>query len=521
MPERRRLRRIRREELNELAREAHFSLRDDEFGEYKLLTDYILDVLEELEHMPAPRPTNVEAVRDAGRPSTPAEDPYNAVVRWCRVKPDAEGVLSGKRVALKDAVAVAGVPLTCGSRVLGGFVPEQDAVVTERILGTGGEVVAMTNMDDLAFSGGGDSSFYGPTLNPFDTSRTAGGSSGGSAAALWYDRVDVAIGGDQGGSIRVPAAWCGVIGLKPTYSLVPYTGIVAIDQSFDHAGPMGRTAEEVAALLAAIAGPHESDPRQRGVEADDYLAAVERAADDLAGVRLGVVAEGFEGCEPETAEAVRAAIDRLRKLGADVCEASLPEHVQADGISFAGFMEGMASLVASGGNGYGWRGRYWTDLPCALGTGLKAFGDQLSHQVKLTMIMGTYLRRYYFSTLYAKAQNLRPALRAAYDRALADVDFLLMPTTPGRAHVHDPTLPISEHVKRGWAVLANTHPTDMTGHPAITLPLAEAGGLPVGVMFIGRHFAEALLLALARTLEQALGWRPAVTRAPNQVSAQA
>lgn len=510
------LRKIRRDELNDLAKEAHFTLSQDEIEEYHILTEYILGILDKLDRQPPASVKNVDAIRDPGRPPAPGEDPYNAIVRWCRVKADGEGVLQGKRIGLKDSVAVAGIPLTCGSRILQGFFPAEDSVVAERILREGGEIVAMTNMDNLAFSGGGDTSYYGSTLCPFDTTRTAGGSSGGSAAALYYDGIDATVGGDQGGSLRVPSSWCGVIGLKPTHSLIPYTGIVGIDQSFDHAGPMGRRVENVATLLQAIAGKHESDPRQREVPKQDYLAAVAQAADDLRGVKIGILVEGFSadvGAEAPTIEGTQAAIERMRELGAEIRDVSLPEHLQAGGIAFIGFIEGMTSLMNGGGNGYHWMGRYWPDLALALDKGFKTFGDELSPQVKLTMICGNYLRKQYASALYAKAQNLRPVLRSAYDRALADVDVLLMPTTPGRAHVDDPSMPISEHVIRGWGVLANTYPTDMTGHPALTIPTAEAGGLPVGVMLIGRHFADAELLALARTCEKSFGWLPAAAPA--------
>ena len=163
---------------------------------------------------------------------------------------------------MKDSVAIAGIPLTCGSAILQGFVPRYDATVTDRILRAGAEIVCITNMDDLAFSGGGESSWYGPTRNPFDPERSAGGSSSGSAAALWYDGIDLAVGCDQGGSIRAPASWCGVVGLKPTHSLVPYTGIAGIDATFDHCGPMARTAEGAALLLQAMAGQDPGDPRQ-------------------------------------------------------------------------------------------------------------------------------------------------------------------------------------------------------------------------------------------------------------------
>jgi amidase len=499
------------DELKQFAQAKGLSIALGEQEQFKLLSDALIDVLETLDAQEtAPIPI-LEAVRDPGRPPDPGEDPYNAIVRWCRVEADASGILSGRRISLKDSVGVAGVPLTCGSRVLSGFVPASDSVVVERILRAGGEIVALTNMDDFALSAGGESSFYGPTLNPFDSRRTAGGSSGGAAAALHYDGIDLSIGCDQGGSIRVPAAWCGVIGLKPTHGLVPYTGIVGIDQTFDHAGPMGRSSADVAALLQTIAGKDESDPRQREVPARDYVAAVAKAPDTLAGVTLGVVMQGFAeeaGVQPAVVEAVEDAISRFVGLGVRIARISIPEHLQAGGSSFATAIQGMTALLESGGNGFGWKGRYWADLPAALGPGLRDHADDLSTQVKIYLILGAWLQREYSGTLYAKAQNIRPTLVAAYDRALAGVDALLMPTTPGVAHMLGSNLPLAERVLRGWAVLANTIPADMTGHPALTIPAAETEGLPVGVMLIGEHFADDRLLSLAATYEQQYGWLP-------------
>jgi amidase len=286
---------------------------------------------------------------------------------------------------------------------------------------------------------------------------------------------------------------------------------MGIDQTFDHCGPMGRTTESVATLLQAIAGKDESDPRQRDVPASDYAGAVGDAGDDLRGIRLGVVDEGFStevAAEAETVEAVRGAVERLRGLGAEPVEMSLPEHLQAGGIAFAGFVEGMTNLLETGGNGIGWHGRYWEDLAPAYARGLAEHAQHLSAQVKVTMIAGRWLRRHYAGAIYAKAQNMRPWLRAAYDRALADVDVLLLPATPWRAHSLSDA-PLADRVFRGWQNLANTIPTDMTGHPAISLPLAEADGLPVGVMLVGRHFDDARLLSIAAMCERALGWAPA------------
>ena len=493
-------------ELAELARARGITLSPAEQTELRTISERLIDLLDALEDQPTPPVPLVEADRDPGQRPEPGEDPYNAIVRWCRVTGRASGLLSGKRISLKDTIGVAGVPLTCGSRALAGFVPAADSVVVERVLRAGGEIVAMTNMDDFALSAGGESSHYGPTLNPFDTGRTAGGSSGGAAAALYYDGVDLSVGCNQGGSIRVPSAWCGVIGLKPTHGLVPYTEIVGIDPTFDHAGPMGRTSADVAALLQAIAGGDESDPRQYAVPDRDYVGAVATAPETLAGVTLGIVTEA--AAEPAVAGAFEQAVARFTALGATVARVSVPEHLEAGGASFATAIQGMTALLDSGGNGYGWKGRYSAELPAALSRGLRDHGDDLSAQVKIFLLLGGWLQRERSGALYAKAQNLRPPLVAGYDRALAEADALLMPTTPGVAHTVGTDLPVAERVLRGWDVLANTIPADMTGHPALSIPAADAGGLPVGVMLIGRRFADDRLLSLAASYERRYGWLP-------------
>ena len=227
-------------ELPELARGWGFEPSADEAGELLAVAEAVFSVLDMLDEQEPELPAPVEAVRAAGERPRPEEDPLNAIVRWCRVRAEeCEGILSGLRLAMKDSVAIAGIPLTCGSAILQGFVPRYDATVTDRILRAGAEIVCITNMDDLAFSGGGESSWYGPTRNPFDPERSAGGSSSGAAAALWYDGIDLAVGCDQGGSIRAPASWCGVVGLKPTHSLVPYTGIAGIDADLRPLRPDG------------------------------------------------------------------------------------------------------------------------------------------------------------------------------------------------------------------------------------------------------------------------------------------
>ena len=293
---------MQREGLRELAQPWGFTLDDAEAEQLGAVADDLLTLLDDLDGEPPPAAAVLEAVREVGERPTAAEDPLNAIVRRCRVRAaEPGGPLAGMRMVLKDSMAIAGIPLTLGSAVMDGFVPDVDAVVVERLLRAGAEIVAVTNMDDFAFSGGGDSSAYGPTRNPFDRSRTAAGSSGGSAAALYYDGIDAALGTDQGGSIRAPAAWCCVLGHKPTHGLVPYTGIAGIDATFDHVGPMTRTVEDAARLLDVIAGPDPSVPRRPAVRVEDYGRAVADAKSDLAGLRVGLVAEGLSdavGAEP-------------------------------------------------------------------------------------------------------------------------------------------------------------------------------------------------------------------------------
>lgn len=502
------LRRMTGDEVSELGSIFGMKLGIEESEELAGLAAELMLTLDELGYGPRP-PEVVSAERvDLGRPG-PEADPFNAVVRRCSVKAAMEGALSGRRIAVKDTIAVAGVPLTAGSRVLQGFIPNTDAMVVERMLRAGAEIVALTNTDYLALSGGGDTSFYGPMMNPFDRTRTTGGSSGGSGAILHYDWADIALGGDQGGSIRVPAAWCGVIGLKPTHSLVPYTGIVGLDPTIDHVGPMGRTAGDVALLLSVIAGADSSDPRQYEVTTEDYVRRVSDAPSDLSGMRIAILEEGTDEAlapDPAVVAAFEAAVESLRRLGATIDVVSIPEHLTSGAIGFATFLEGMSATAQSGGNGYGWSGRYWPEFAAALRSGLLSHADQLSPQSKIMFILGTYMQRQYGGSLYAQAQNRRPGLRQAYDQILSDHDVIIMPTTPGLPHPIDPEQSMVDFVLRGWGVLGNTSAANLTGHPAISLPLGRAGNLPVGLMAMGRRFDDGLLLQLASTCEREIGW---------------
>lgn len=511
--------RMQRDEIQDYARRAGFTVRDGEVDGFKRMVDSAFDVIDQFEEMVEEEADDLEG-RSPGRRPERAEDPLNAVVRWCSVSSGESGILSGKRVGFKDVICVAGVPMTAGSPILQGFVPSRDAEVTKRVLAAGGEVVATLNMEDCAMSGGGETSFYGPVLNPHDLSRTASGSSGGSAAALFYEEIDITYGADQGGSIRFPAAWCGVLGLKPTGGLVPYTGIGELDKTYDHVGPLARTALELALGLQAVAGFHWADPRQRGdIPTADYVAAAEQAPDSLAGLRVGVVKEGFiddatghpEGTQA-TMTAAREALAGFAELGATVEEVSLPEHELGAAVFGAAYWEGAAATLVQGGDGYHWKGRYSPDLSIAIGEGLRDHADELSASVKWVLLMGAFLRERHFGSLYGRAQNAFWSVLQGFERALSQYDVLITPTVTHYAHQLAPDASFDETVIRGLGMIFNGSSADITGCPALSLPIAEHDGLPVGLQIIGKRFDDAKLISVASTWEKTHGWKPAAPK---------
>jgi amidase len=516
------VRRLRREELAYYAQLANWTLAESEVDEYLTMTEAMFDSIDMLDAQPAPPPARADALRDPGRVPLPGEDPYNAVIRWCNVKAaKPKGPLAGKRFGLKDNVALAGVPLTFASNVVQPYICEGDSIVAERLINAGAEIVAKLNLESFAWSGGGETSSFGPILNPFDTTRTAAGSSGGSAAALFYDGIDITIGTDQGGSIRLPASWCGVLGLKPTHSLVPYVGIGAMDGMYDHVGPLTHTVTDMALTMDVIAGKHPDDFRQDVVPRLRHMQAVESAPDDMTGITVGVLKEGFvwddmPGAPPgtkETQEVVRATIEQFRKLGATIVEVSVPTHLTGSAMMFMALLMGNTTLLRDNGVYYHARGaRQSPELATALGKGLRTHGDHLPPTLKLASMLGEYLKDHYFGAHYAKAMNMAPAHRAQYDAAFQQCDVMVMPTATHYAHEVNPDASLSERVLRGWSMLGNTAPLDASGHPALSMPAAEADGLPVGVMVVGPTFSDAEVLRFARIYEKNHPWLPA--RAP-------
>ncbi len=493
------------DDLRRLAAANHFELNDDEIAGFQTLIPGLFASYEALESTPLPQEPLKYSDRDPGQRPSRQEDPFNAILRRCRLQGRASGKLAGKRFGLKNNICIAGMPMTCGSLLLDGYIPDTDATIVTWLLDAGAEIVATLNLDNFAFSGAGDTSAYGPVLNPHNPEHLAGGSSGGSGAALYYDDIDITIGGDQGGSIRIPASYCGVVGLKPTHGLVPYTGIVGIDNTFDHAGPMSRTVADAALTLEVIAGKDPLDPRQGEVRVQPYTEALGL---DVNGLRIGVLTEGFgwPESEPDVDASVRKSLAVFNELGAQTTEISVPDHRTAGGIVWALISEGATALLHSNGAGYGWEGFYNQSLMKTLGMARRAQANDFPPTVKMILLMGTYMSEHYHSRTYAKAQNMRRVLRAGYDRALEQYDVLALPTTPMKANRYVPDQDVAGMLSEGWKMVNNTAPFDMTGHPALSIPCGKSDGLPVGLMLVGKHFDDATLFRAAHAFEQHANW---------------
>jgi len=419
------------------------------------------------------------------------------------------GPLTGVPIAHKDIFCTDGVRTSCGSRMLDNFESPYDATVVANMRAAGVVTVGKTNMDEFAMGSSNETSYYGPVRNPWDTTRVPGGSSGGSAAAVAARLVAGATGTDTGGSIRQPASLCGLTGLKPTYGRVSRFGMIAFASSLDQGGPMARTAEDCALLLAAMAGfdPNDSTSVERPV--DDYTGAL--GAGDLNGLKIGLPREYFgEGMSAGVRAAVEAAAEQLRALGAETREVSLP-HTEAALSAYyvVAPAEASSNLSRFDGVRFGYRCQDPVDL---LDLYERSRGEGFGAEVKRRIMIGTYaLSAGYFDAYYLKAQRLRQLISNDFTRAFADVDVVLGPTAPTTAfglgeHADDP---VAMYLTDVYTSAAN-----LAGLPGLSMPAGFVDGLPVGVQLIGNHFEEARLLDVAHRYQQATDWH---TQAPPAV----
>lgn len=476
---------------------SHGELLQVRHGMGPLAETYVsMDALEDL-------PPETRYARSA-RPRTESDSPAWAVRTSLPGAPF--GPLAGKRVAIKDNIAVAGIPMRNGGAQPDGFIPETDATVVTRILDAGGEIVGKAVCEFACVSGGSHTSQPRAIENPRKAGHTAGGSSSGSAVLVATGEADMALGCDQGGSIRIPSSYCGIYGMKPTFGLVPYTGILGLDMSIDHCGPMTATVRDNAILLAAIAGADGQDARQPGYRSNRYHDLVESG---VAGLRIGLLKEGFgrDGCDPAVDSTVRSAAKRFRDLGAVVEDVSIPWHLHGTAIwSPLTHDGGFLSTWIANGLAIGAEGLRSGELAASSGR-WRERPDVLPPTVRIMLLFGQASFDRYHGRYYAKAQNLRRTLRAAYDDALSRCDLLLMPTMPTTASLLPPAdADLETSVRAAWPMAANLCPFNATGHPAFTMPCGTIEGLPVGLMLVAKHADEATIYRAARSFEVEHDW---------------
>jgi len=439
-----------------------------------------------------------------------AADPHNAFT-WVAEDDEPPAVdsaapLAGVPVAVKDLFCTEGIPSQAGSRILAGYRPPYTATAVERLRAAGAPVVAKTNQDEFAMGSSNENSAFGPVRNPWDLSRVPGGSSGGSAAAVASGAVPWAIGTDTGGSIRQPAALCGIVGLKPTYGAISRYGIIAFASSLDQAGPFARDTTDAALLLAAMAGADPCDSTSLGLPEEVRLPS----ATTLDGVRLGVPEElTGEGIEPGVLAAFEATLDLARELGATVERTKLPHAPQALAAYYLiAPAEASSNLARYDGVRYGHRAEEYADL-LGMYTGTRAEG--FGPEVKRRIMLGTYaLSSGYYDAYYGRAQKVRTLISDDFKAAWEDFDFVVTPTSPGVA------FPLGAKLDDPLAMYLNdycTVPMSLAGIPAISIPNGLSEGLPTGFQLAGPAFSENRLLDAAHALERAIGFEvtPAVS----------
>ncbi|WWC68281.1 uncharacterized protein I206_102204 [Kwoniella pini CBS 10737] len=447
----------------------------------------------------------------------------------CDIGGDKNGLLGGKTVVFKDTVCVAGVPLLFGTDAFDGYVPDVDATVVSRVLQNGGRIIGKAACENFSHGATSSSSPFGPVENPYAKGFTTGGSSSGCGTLVGSGQADMAIGGDQGGSIRIPATFCGIVGLKPTFGLVPYTGVLTSDAGIDHVGPMCPTVLDCATLLEAVAGYDGLDDRQLGAPEYDKIPRyrsllLEARSQPLQGKRIGILKEAIEGklVASSVRSLVELAADRFKNLGIQVDEVSIPMFTLTPALSH--IINKLASGGTRQGRQVGRRGLYLNDywdhlLPW----------DQDKYDKAKYFVTGTAMSCEYawlkYPTAYGRAMNLSRKLKDDFDELFKQYDAIIMPTCPQPPRRHIP----AHAGPLGWAdhapgTASITAAFNLTGHPALTIPVGFAPPmgddiqtpddlairLPVGMMIVGKMFDESKIMVLADALERSAGWKDIV-----------
>jgi amidase len=495
------------DQLGGIAASLGITLSASQIEDYQVALQGNFDAYDQLDALPDFLP-EVRYPRHGVRAPGTEENRYGAWQCKSEIRGAANGPLAGRRVAIKDNIGVAGLPMLNGSFTLDGYLPEIDATVVTRLLDAGATIAGKAVCEALCFSGGSHTAASGPVHNPHRHGYSAGGSSSGCAALVAAGEVDLAVGSDQGGSVRIPASFCGVYGMKPTHGLVPYTGAMPIETTLDHLGPITASVRDNALMLEVLAGTDGLDPRQsNATQAGGYVEVLSRG---IAGMRIGILKEGFglANAEAVVDQTVLEASEVFGTLGATVEEVSLPLHALGPAIWLAIAAEGATQQMMQGNShGFNWRGLYLTGM-MEHHARWRGQADSLPDTVKTTMILGQYLSLQYHGRYYGKAQNLSRQLRQAYDGLFEQYDLLLMPTLPIRATpLPSPDASLAEYLGRAFEMLGNTCGFDVSGHPAMSIPCAIRDGLPIGLQLVGKHFGEADIYRAAHAFEQATDWR--------------
>lgn len=495
------------QQMQDVSEKLHFHMDDNVLAEYLELAQATIDAYDVVDAMPDELP-RVKYPRTGGYSPSADENPLNAWYMKCDIPGASDGPLQGKNVAIKDTICLSGVRMMNGASIMEGYVPDIDATIVTRILDAGGRIAGKAHCEYLCLSGGSHTNAAGPVKNPWKVSHSAGGSSSGCGAIVGSGEVPMAIGGDQGGSIRIPSSWSGCYGMKPTHGLVPYTGVMSIESTIDNVGPMTATVHDNALLLEAIAGYDDGlDPRQYNPITSEYSAEMLQG---ISGLRIGVVNEGFNwpNSEMDVDDAVRSAIDLLRTHGAQIEEVSIPIHRQGSAIWTPIALEGLTDFMMHG-NAFGtnYRGLYLTSLIDHYGN-WRNRADELSPSLKICMLIGEYYLNNYRGRYYGKSQNLVRRLRRSYDNTLGRFDLLAMPTIQMKATpLPPPDAPLSLYIQRAFEMIVNTAPFNCTGHPAMSVPCGLRDGLPVGMMLVAKHYEESTIYRAAYEFEQSVNWQ--------------
>ncbi|WMW26031.1 Asp-tRNA(Asn)/Glu-tRNA(Gln) amidotransferase subunit GatA [Methanolobus sediminis] len=405
-----------------------------------------------------------------------------------------EGPLAGVPIAIKENISTKGLSTTCSSKILQGYVPPYDAHVIEKLKEAGAVILGKTNMDEFAMGTSTESSYYGPTFNPWDMNRVPGGSSGGSAAVVAAGEAPVSLGSDTGGSVRCPAAYCGVVGIKPTYGCISRYGLISYANSLEQIGPLATNVADIATIMDVVAGYDNRDSTSINRE-NTYSDALK---DDVKGMKIGVPDEYFgEGIDENVEKAVWDSITKFEDMGATYEKVSMPHTKYALASYYVIAMsEASSNLARFDGTRYGLRvdGDNWHVM--ASKTRAEGFGPE----VKRRILLGTYaLSAGYHDKYYLKALQVRTLVKQDFDKALANVDVLMAPTMPA------PAFKIGEKIDDPLSLYladVNTVPINLAGVPSISVPCGLSDGMPVGLQIIGKHFDENTIIRAAYSFEQ-------------------